>query len=124
MKCAHVCKFVVSKVLDRLAKEVSGLCSRKNPSVLRKTDKEYLTNFKLESLGEEWKNRAPLFYSFLRTCSLKKTNENSLWLPSMSLAGSILLKQRDGNMNATAMGILIKMGSKEVFLLVALCILK
>lgn len=117
MKCTQVCKFVVSKVFDTLAKEVSGLCSRKNPSILRKTNKNDLVNFKLESLGEEWKKRAPLFYSFLLTSSVTKRKASStLWLPSMSLAGSILLKQRNGQMNATAsvMGVLMKMGSKEV----------
>jgi hypothetical protein len=89
MKCQRVCEFVVSKVFDKLAKEVSGLCSGKNPSILRKTNKDDLVNFKLESLGEEWKNRAPLFYSFLVTSSVTKQKAGS-WLPSMSLAGSIL----------------------------------
>ena len=40
------------------------LCSQKNSSLLRKTSKEDLIKFKLESLGEEWKTRAPLFHSF------------------------------------------------------------
>ncbi len=99
MKCPQICKYVVSKVFDNLGKEVSGLCLSKKPSLLRDTNKEHLTNFKLESLGKEWKTRAPLFYLFIITSSVKKTKANSPWLPSMSLAGSILLKQRDGKMN-------------------------
>ena len=120
MKCPQICKSVVSKVFGNLGKEVSGLCSSKKPSLLRNTNKEHLTNFKLESLGEEWKPRAPLFYSFIMTSSAKKTKANSLWLPSMSLAGSNLLKQSVGKMNGTAsiMEILMKTGSKEVCLLV------
>ena len=120
VKCPEVCDLFVSKILSKLGDGVSALCSRKNPSLLRKTNKEDLINFKPESLGKEWKTRAPLFHSFLMAASVKKEKvKSSSWLPSMSLAGSILLKQRKGAMNATAsvMAILMKMGAKEVCLL-------
>lgn len=40
------------------------------------------------------------------------------WLPSAVVAGSVLLKQRNQEMNATAseLGVLLKTGSIEVFL--------
>ena len=50
---------VIQKVLELVAKEITGLCSRKNPSLLRKTSKSDLVNFSLQSLCEEWKARAP-----------------------------------------------------------------
>ena len=107
-------------MLSKLGDEVSMLCSRKKPSLLRKTNKEDLVNFKLESLGEEWKTRVLLFHSFLMAASVKKEKvKSSSWIPSMSLAGLILLKQRNGAMNATASvkAILMKAGAKEVCLL-------
>jgi hypothetical protein len=96
-----------------LSNEVSALCSRNNPSLLRKCGKKDLVNFDLQSLCEEWKERAPLFFSFLMTCC---TNEAVKWLPSAAVAGSVLLKQRNPQMNATAsvLGVLIKTGSTEV----------
>lgn len=105
---------VITQVLRVITKEVSELCSRRKPSLLRKTSKEDLLNFDLIKVCEEWKERAPVFYSFLLTCcSTKQTQES---LPSLAVAGSILLKQRNNHMNATAavLGILIKTGSIEV----------
>lgn len=111
-------KLVVHNVMKLLSNEVSALCSRNNPSLLRKCGKKDLVNFDLQSLCEEWKERAPLFFSFLMTCCIStgSTNEAVKWLPSAAVAGSVLLKQRNPQMNATAsvLGVLIKTGSTEV----------
>ena len=111
-------KLVVHNVMKLLSNEVSALCSRNNPSLLRKCGKEDLVNFDLQSLCEEWKERAPLFFSFLMTCCIATGSRNEAveWLPSAAVAGSVLLKQRNPQMNATAnvLGVLIKTGSTEV----------
>ena len=111
-------KLVVHNVMKLLSNEVSALCSRNNPSLLRKYGKKDLVNFDLQFRCEEWKERAPLFFSFLMTCCISSgsTSEAVKWLPSAAVAGSVLLKQRNPQMNATAsvLGVLIKSGSTEV----------
>ena len=116
MKCDLIRKQVIQKVLGIISREVSDLCSRKKPSMLRKSAKDDLIEYNLELLCEEWKKRAPLFYSFLLTSCATKRTENMTWLPSVAISGSVLLKQRNGEMNATAnvLGILLKTRSTEV----------
>ena len=68
LKCKLLSTHVIESVLNLLSNEVSGLCSRKTPSLLRKCGKEDLANFKFQSLCYEWRERSPLFFSFLMTC--------------------------------------------------------
>ena len=63
VKSKSLTKHVVHSVLRLLSNEVCGLCSRSNPSLLRKCDKESLVNFSFQSVCEEWKSRAPIFYA-------------------------------------------------------------
>lgn len=115
LKSKTLRKEVIAQVLRAVSTEVSQLCSRKNPSLLRKTSKDDLLNFELSKLCDEWKERAPTFYAFLLTCcSTKRTIHDSL--PSVAVSGSILLKQRNNHMSATGniLGILIKTGSIQV----------
>lgn len=107
-------KLVIEKVLRLLTSEASSLCSRKEPSLLRKTAKSDIDKFSFSSLCEEWKIKAPIFYSFLMSIAGSK---NATWLPSVAVAGSVLLKQRNVQMNATAtvLGIMLKTASIEVF---------
>ena len=116
MKCKALTTHVVQSVLRLVSNEVCGLCSRSKPSLLRKCDKDNLVNFTFQSVCEEWKDRAPIFYSFLMTCSSVQLPREKLWLPSVAIAGSVLLKQRNSQMNATAsvLGVLVKTGSMEV----------
>ena len=101
MKCTPLTHLVIEKVLRLLKTEVGDLCSKKKPSLLRNCTKEALTTFGFEELCREWSERAPVFYSFLLTaCSTG--NSRITWLPSMAIAGSILLKQRNPHMNVTA----------------------
>ena len=116
-KAVLKCK-LLSKHVNLLSE--SGLCSRKTPSLLRKCGKEDLENFKFQSLCDEWRERSPLFFSFLMTCCISGHSRDQAvkWLPSAVVAGSVLLKQRNQEMNATAsvLGVLLKTGSIEVFL--------
>lgn len=116
-KAVLKCK-LFSKHVNLLSE--SGLCSRKTPSLLRKCGKEDLENFKFQSLCDEWRERSPLFFSFLMTCCISGRSRDQAvkWLPSAVVAGSVLLKQRNQEMNATAsvLGVLLKTGSIEEFL--------
>ena len=122
MKCQPLQQHVTQKVLKMVSKEVTGLCSKSNPSLLRKSAKTDLEKFDLELLCNEWRVRAPVFYSFLLTTCINKRTKNSTWFGSLALAGSILLKQRNAEMSATAsvMGVLLKSKSIEVCLYVSL----
>ena len=85
--------------------------------MLRANTKEEIVNFDFEKLCFEWKERAPICYTFLMACATTTRNEIAPeWLPSMAVAGLILLKQRNSHMNgcATVLGILIKLRSLEV----------
>lgn len=98
-KCFDLKKLVIEKVLRLVCSEASHLCSRKEPTLLRKTGKSDIVNFSFQSLCEEWKTKAPIFYAFLISVAGSK---NATWLPSVAVSGSILLKQRNTQMNATA----------------------
>jgi hypothetical protein len=56
---------VVNVVCKQVTQEISGLCSKSNPSLLRSKSKEELANFSWEKLHEEIEARAPLFLRFL-----------------------------------------------------------
>ena len=115
MKDPTLRKHVVEKTLKTLSKEVSDLCSKKNPSLLRKSTKDDLVNFDLQNLCNEWQHRAPLFYSFLMTSAVNKRTKHCSWFSSVALAGSVLLKQKSEKMDATAsmVGVLLKSKSVE-----------
>lgn len=125
IKCRSIQKQLIEQVLRIVSGEVNSLCSRKNPSLLRKSGKEDLQNYDMEKLCDEWKDRAPVFYSFLLTSCTSKSSKHVKWFPSVALAGSILLKQRNNHMSATAsvMGILAKTRSIEVIILTFLLFL-
>lgn len=117
VKCKALTKHVAETLLNTVNAEVSGLCSRNNPSLLRKCEQSNLKKFSFEALCEEWRERAPLFFAFLMTCcGSGVAREDVRWLPSTAVAGSVLLKQRNPALNATAsvLGVLVKTGSMEV----------
>ena len=118
MNCQPLRKAVTEKVLKTVSKEISGLCSKSNPSLLRKSEKADLEKFDFELVCNEWRERAPLFYSFLLTSCINKKTKTSSWFGSLALAGSILLKQRNAEMSAGAsvIGVLLKSKSIEVCL--------
>ena len=99
-----------------VSKEVTGLCSKTNPSLLRKKGKEDLEKFDLELVCSERCDRAPVFYSFLLTSAVNKRTKHSTWFGSLALAGSVLLKQKNPEMSAAAavMGVLLKSKAVEV----------
>jgi hypothetical protein len=116
MKYDPISKFVVENILRTVSTEVNMLCSRKNPSMLRKTGKDDLVKYSMQSLCQEWQTRSKVFYAFLMTFDSTRSNKQAQWLPSVALAGSILLMQQNWHMSATgaAIGVLLKTGSLEV----------
>ena len=78
-KCPMLKKELQLLVAKEIEKETSRLCSKQNPSILRKTDKESLLSFTMAKLSDEIKHRAPLFYEVLTAAS---TNRRSRAQPS------------------------------------------
>ena len=117
LKCKAIRSQVIEQVLGVVSNEVNDLCSRKNPSLLRKNGKNDLINYDMLKLCEEWQTRAPVFYAFLLTCSTSKRHKHqSTWYQNIILSGSILLKRRNNHMSATAsvIGLLMKTKSIEI----------
>ena len=123
MNCQPLRQHVIEKVLKIASKEVTGLCSKSNPSMLRKSEKADLENFDFELLCHEWRERAPVFYAFLLTSCINQRTKSNTWFGSLALAGSILLKQRNAEMSSAAsvMGVLLKSKSIEVRLFIYVC---
>jgi hypothetical protein len=116
-KCKSIRTIVIEQVLRAVSNEVDNLCSKRDPSLLKKNEKDDLINYDMLKLCEEWKRRAPIFYAFLLTCSTSKRHmHHSTWFPSIAVSGSILLKQRNNHMSATAIviGLVLKTKSIEV----------
>ena len=62
-----------------------------------------MMKFHPEALCEEWTERAPLFFSILMSSALsgrRKDVKTVTWLPSVALAGSVLLRERSRGMDA------------------------
>ena len=72
MKNPTIKNHIIENTLKTLSKEVESLCSRNNPSLLRKSSKEDLAKFDFQLLRNEWRQRAPLFFSFLMTSAVNK----------------------------------------------------
>ena len=117
IKNDSLCNSVEKLVLQKLSSQLNELCARKNPSLLRQTDKDSLLNFSLVKLCEEWKARAPLFFDVLMSCASNSNSmESNFFLPGVAVAGSVLLKQRNPHMCAlgTVFGVMMKTRSTEV----------
>ena len=76
-------------VLHIVSKEVTVLFSITNTSLLRKTEKANLEKFDFELVCNEWRERAPLFYSFLLTSCINKKTPSSIWFGSLALPATL-----------------------------------
>ena len=114
-RCPSLKTHLITNTLQALGKECNDLCSRKTPSLLRKSRPDEMENFSFQKLCEEWKQRAPLFYSFLVTCATVK-EKGGEWTPAMAIAGSALLKNRNVHMNATAslISVMVRQSATQV----------
>ena len=76
----------------------------------------------LQKLRKEWKERAPLLFTFLMTCATAK-EKGCDWTPAAAVVtGSTLLKSRNMYMNATAslISVMIKQSGAQVFVILVL----
>ena len=91
--------------------------------MLRKTEKADLEKFNFELLCDEWRERAPVFFAFLLTSCINKRTKRNTWFGSLALTGSILLKQKNAEMSATAsvMAVLLKSKAIKVCLVINVC---
>ena len=111
---------VVSSEIKAVSKEVSRLCGKIRPSLLRKTSKEDLHNFDLQKLCEEWRERAPILFFTRSTWTLPaEQTVEVLGLEVLHLQDRYSWSRRNREMNATAavMGILLKSKAAEVILI-------
>ncbi len=90
-------------MLKDIEKEATKLCSKKNPSILRTTDKQSMLSFSMEKVSDEIKERAPLFHSVLSAASInsrsRATKEISHFGP-IAMAAAVCLKSRSKYMTA------------------------
>ena len=64
IKLQVVYQQLVNKVLGTITKEIQGLCTKSNPSVLRRTDLDSLNTFDWKTVQRELEDRNLNFYSF------------------------------------------------------------
>ena len=123
LKIDGVKELVIEKVIKLMTLQVDELCSKHRPSMLRTTSRntnDEAKNFDYKKVCSEWKERAPIFHAFLtaRAAIKNSKKKNSLeCLPGVAVAGTVLLKQRNTQMNAgfaKILGFLIKSKSLEV----------
>lgn len=106
-----------------LTMEISGLCTKSNPSILRKTTKEDLIEFSWNNLYQEFSSRTPRYLQMFTACvhnpsqsrNVHKTSESLI--PSMCDAGAQLFSVFNKDMSATRRiksVILRKAGLKKV----------
>lgn len=116
--------------LRQLSTECADLTSKKNPSILRKSTTEDIRRFELKKVCEELKERAPLYYAVLLTSAVsnrRKDSDTIDFLPSVAVAGSILLRERCMFLNATQvmMAMVLKFSGIQVeYMFVNICTCK
>ena len=122
LKIDGVKELVIEKVIKLMTVQVDELCSKHRPSMLRtsKNTNDEAKDFDYKKLCSEWKERAPLFHTFLTACAAiknSKKKDSPECLPGVAVAGTVLLKQRNTQMNAgfaKILGFLIRSKSLEV----------
>ena len=83
-------------VLRELDKECIKLCTKSEPSELRKNSFENMAAFNWKKLALEMSNRCPFLLDFLLTVmKKKKEDQNDDILPRLGLCYSILLQTRN-----------------------------
>ena len=97
-------RFLHEHFVREIGKQCDALRSTKVKSLLRKYSDEDMMDFSFEKLCLEWRERAPLFYHVLMICANPLHGIGSLdWIPSVALAGSVLLRERSKDMCAVAL---------------------
>ena len=94
---------VLTTIIGDLMQECDHLCGKKNMvSILRKSKPDNLLQFSWEKLQSEWKKEAPTLYRILEAVATPRlaAELSEDRLPSVCVAGSILLRSRNQHMSA------------------------
>ena len=89
---------VLMAIIGDLMQECDHLCGKKNMvSILRKSKPDDLLQFSWEKLQSEWKKEAPTLYRILEAVATPRlaAELSEDRLPSVCVAGSILLRSRN-----------------------------
>ena len=81
---------IKKELIKDIDKECTQLCSKKNPSCLRKTDKENILSFTMEKFYNELRERAPLFHSMLPAASVNSRNRSKAPQTEVLRAGTAM----------------------------------
>ncbi|CAB4040514.1 Hypothetical predicted protein [Paramuricea clavata] len=102
----HIKSSLIELMIKDVEKDSTKLCSKKNPSILRTTDKQCMLSFSMEKVSDEIKERAPIFHSVLSAASInsrsKATKEKSHFGPT-AMAAAVCLKSRSRYMTANTL---------------------
>ena len=97
-----ILKELLAAVVNELMSECDDLCGKMKVSILRKSKADDLLQFSWEELQSEWKEEAPTLYRILTAVATPRLaaelSEDKL--PSVCVAGSILLRSRNLHMSA------------------------
>ena len=118
---------LLAAVVNELMRECDHLCGKKKVSTLRKSKADDLLQFSWEKLQSEWKEEAPTLYRILTAVATPRLaaefSENKL--PSVCVAGSILLRSRNLHMSTLQhlIGLILFHGNvrKQVTIWTSIC---
>lgn len=103
-KNSSIKKEMMELMAKEIERETSHLCSKKDPSCLRKTDKESMSAFTMENASHEIKERAPLFHLLLSAACInsksKSKKERNTHFGAVAMAAAICLRNRSKYMIA------------------------
>jgi hypothetical protein len=94
---------IMKYVGKAVAAECRELRSTKCKTIARHSSSDDMMKFNPEAFFHEWMNKAPIFYSVLLSSALserRKDVNTVTWLPSIAMAGSVLLRERSRGMDA------------------------
>ena len=92
---------IILLFLEEINRECADMCSKKNPSILRQTNKEDIVNLSLTKLEDELRERTPLLRSVVMAASIRRSSSersNLYWMPTVCMASFICLKNRSPHM--------------------------
>lgn len=100
-------EYILEQATKQVTKELTGLCTLSQPSLLRQKEKEKLITLKWDAVNNELKDRCPLFYKFLiasvsnpsQTRNIHKKDEAIL--PPMLDAGCQLISVFNSDLDTT-----------------------
>lgn len=99
-------EFIQEEATKQITKELTGLCTLSQPSLLRQREKDKLISLKWDAVNNELRDRCPLFYKFLtasvsnpsQTRNIHKKDEAIL--PAMLDAGCQMISVFNSDLDA------------------------